>query len=48
MEFIIEGFIYVWIAIIAIIPGFMMTGLTMCILGTAITYLEKRGSSDAP
>ncbi len=48
MEFIIEGFIYIWIGIIAIIPGFMMGGLSLCIGGTLITYLEKRHSGDAP
>ena len=48
MEFIIEGFIYIWIGIIAIIPGFMMGGLTICIFGTVLTYLEKRRSGDTP
>ena len=37
---IIEIFIYIWIAIIAIIPGMFMGGLAMCVVGTLLTYLE--------
>ena len=48
MEYIIEGFIYVWIGIIAFIPNFFMGGLTICVVGTLMTYLEKRGSGDPP
>jgi hypothetical protein len=45
MEFLgvlIHLFIYVWITIIAFIPNFFMGGLTVCILGTLLTYLERR------
>lgn len=48
MEFmgvLLELFVYVWIGIIAFIPNFFMGGLTVCILGTLLTYLERRQSS---
>jgi hypothetical protein len=41
---IIQGFIYIWIGIIAFIPNFFMGGLTICILGTLLTYLERKAS----
>ena len=41
MEYLILGFIYVWIVIIALIPGIFMNGLAAAIMGTVITYLEK-------
>ena len=43
-EVIIEGFIYVWIFIIAMIPNIMLGGLTICIAGTVLTYFEKANS----
>lgn len=39
---VIEIFIWIWIAIIAIIPNAFMGGLTNCIVATVITYVEKR------
>ena len=41
---LIQSFIYCWIGIIAFIPNFFMGGLTVCILGTLLTYLERRTS----
>ena len=42
---LIQGFIYLWIAIIAFIPNFFMGGLTICVIATLITYLERRRSN---
>ena len=47
MDIVIEGFLYLWILIIAAIPGVFMTGLTFCIVSTLSTYLEKRPSGDS-
>lgn len=41
MEVLIEGFIYVWIFIIAIVPNIFMGGLTICVAGTVLTYFQK-------
>lgn len=39
---IIEGFLYLWILIIASIPGIFMGGLTACIAATALTYFIRK------
>ena len=44
MEYLIEGFIYFWIFIIASIPNLFLGGLTFCIAATLLTYFEKRRS----
>ena len=41
---LVEGFIYVWIAIIASIPGIFMSGLFMGIGATVLTYFGKPDS----
>jgi len=38
---IIEGFIYLWILIIATIPNVFMAGLTNCIGATLLTYVVR-------
>ena len=40
MEVLIEVFIYIWIAIIATVPGIFMAGLTFCVAGTVLTYFR--------
>lgn len=45
MEYLITGFIYVWISIIAFIPNAFLGGLTICIVATLITYLERSKSN---
>ncbi len=42
---IIEGFIYLWILIIATIPNAFMGGLTLCIGATVLTYFMKKDSA---
>jgi hypothetical protein len=44
MSYLIEGFVYVWISIIAFIPNAFMGGLTICILATLWTYFERSRS----
>jgi hypothetical protein len=39
---IMKGFIYIWMAIIATIPGAFMNGLAICIVATLITYFMRR------
>ena len=39
---IMKGFIYVWMAIIATIPNAFMSGLTLCIAATVLTYFMRR------
>ncbi|MBI3994128.1 MAG: hypothetical protein HY342_12710 [Candidatus Lambdaproteobacteria bacterium] len=41
LGYVIQGFIYVWIAIIASIPNFFMGGLTICIVATLLTYILR-------
>jgi hypothetical protein len=45
MEYLIKGFIYVWISIIAFIPNAFMGGLAICIVATLITYIERSRSN---
>ena len=45
MDYLITGFIYCWIAIIAFIPNAFMGGLTICIVATLITYFERSKSN---
>lgn len=42
---IMKGFIYIWILIIATVPNAFMSGLTLCILATVITYFIRRSNS---
>ena len=42
---LMKGFVFVWIAWIAFIPNFFMGGLTICVIATLITYLERRRSN---
>ena len=39
---IIEGFLYVWILIIATVPNAFMGGLTLCVAATVLTYFTKK------
>ena len=47
MEFLIEGFIYIWILIIAMAPNVVMGGLAIAVVATVWTYLEKQRSGDS-
>ena len=42
---IFQGFVIVWILIIAMIPNIFMGGLTFSILATVLTYFKKRSSA---
>ncbi|MBI4083569.1 MAG: hypothetical protein HY423_13265 [Candidatus Lambdaproteobacteria bacterium] len=42
LGWVVQGLIYLWIGIIAIIPNAFMGGLTIGIVATVLTYLEKR------
>lgn len=44
MGTLLEGFVFVWIFIIGFIPNFFLAGLTICIVGTLLTYLERSRS----
>jgi hypothetical protein len=39
---IMEGFIYLWILIIALIPNAFMGALTLCVAATVLTYFMRR------
>ena len=39
---IIEGFIYLWIFIIAAIPNVFMGGLSSCVVATILTYFIRK------
>ncbi len=39
---IIQGFVYLWIFIIAAIPNIFMAGLTICITATVLTYFIRK------
>ena len=39
---VMEGFIYIWISIIAAVPNIFMGGLTICIAATVLTYFMRR------
>ncbi len=39
---IIEGFLYLWIFIIASVPNLFMGSLTLCVGATVLTYFIKR------
>ena len=43
---ILEGFIYLWIFIIASIPNAFMGSLTICIAATVLTYFMKKRSAE--
>ena len=42
---LIEIFVYLWIAIIGLIPGVFMTMLILTIVGTALTYFKPHRPS---
>lgn len=42
LGYVVQGLIYMWIGIIAVVPNAFMGGLTICIAATVLTYLEKR------
>lgn len=39
--FVFKGFIFLWMTIIASIPNIFMSGLTLCIVATVLTYFMK-------
>jgi hypothetical protein len=41
MGYVFKGFIYLWLVIIATVPGVFMSGLTLCLGATALTYILK-------
>lgn len=41
---IIQGFLYLWMFIIASVPNAFMGALTVCVAATVITYFIKRRS----
>ena len=42
---LIQGFILLWITIIASIPNAFMGGLTLCIGATVLTYFIKKSKA---
>jgi hypothetical protein len=40
--YLMKAWIYLWMAIIGVIPNAFMGGLTLCIVATIITYLHKK------
>ncbi|HKI97532.1 MAG TPA: hypothetical protein VKB51_03555 [bacterium] len=42
---LMKGFIYIWILIIAMVPNIFMSGLTLCIAATVLTYFMRRKPS---
>ena len=47
MQILIESFVWFWLLIIGSIPGIFMSGLSLCIGATLLTYLEKRKPGDS-
>jgi hypothetical protein len=43
---LMQGFIYVWILIIATVPNAFMGGLTLAIAATVLTYFMRRDRSE--
>lgn len=43
--YMIQGFIFLWIFIIAAIPNAFMGSLTLCIGATVITYFLKKSKA---
>lgn len=41
---IIQGFLYLWMFIIASVPNAFMGALTVCVAATVMTYFIKRRS----
>jgi len=39
---LVQGFLYVWMMIIASIPNIFMGGLTLCVAATVMTYFIKK------
>jgi hypothetical protein len=39
---LMKGFIYIWMLIIATVPGVFMGLLTVCIAATLLTYVMRR------
>lgn len=44
--YIMKGFIYLWMTIIATIPNAFMGALTICIIATVLTYFMKKQRSN--
>ena len=44
--FLVKGFLYVWMTIIASIPNIFMSGLTLCVAATVMTYFIKKQRAD--
>lgn len=42
LGYIIQGFLYIWMTIIASIPNAFMGGLTFCVVATVMTYFIKK------
>ena len=39
--YLMKGFIFLWMTIIASVPNIFMGGLTTCILATVLTYILR-------
>lgn len=46
LGFVMEVFLWVWIAIIATIPGIFMNGLAICVVATVMTYFIRRTKTE--
>ena len=42
MGYIMKAWVMLWMSIIATIPQLFMLALTLCVLGTLLTYLPKK------
>lgn len=40
--YLMKAWIYLWMTIIATVPNVFMGGLTICIVATVVTYLERK------
>jgi hypothetical protein len=40
--YLMKAWVFLWMTIIGTVPNLFMGGLTICIIGTALTYLGKR------
>jgi len=43
--YLIKGFVFAWMTIIASIPNVFMGGLTLCIVATVLTYFIKKSKA---
>ncbi len=45
LGYLFQGFIWIWVLIIASIPNIFMGGLTICVAATVLTYFMKDRNS---